>query len=163
MSEGRYTLRDLVAVKDGQPRPRSIVLCGSTRFLSEFQEANLRETLAGKIVFTIGCDTKQDSVLALDEQDKMRLDLLHLWKIEAADEVLVLNKDGYIGESTRREVVFAALNGKPLSFLEPDLAPILVCMGCEGLFRCGDGGDLCDVAVPDVGCAHQHLSWLSSS
>jgi hypothetical protein len=40
-----------------------VCLCGSTRFSKEFQEANLRETLDGNIVLTIGCDMKSDQAL----------------------------------------------------------------------------------------------------
>jgi len=47
---------------------------------------------------------------------KQRLDTLHLRKIDLADEILVLNQDGYIGESTRREIDYAASLGKPVRF-----------------------------------------------
>jgi hypothetical protein len=40
--------------------PLIVCLCGSTRFYDEFQAANLRETLEGRIVLSIGCDTKSD-------------------------------------------------------------------------------------------------------
>lgn len=35
-----------------QTRPTIVCLCGSTRFLQAFREANLRETLDGKIVLS---------------------------------------------------------------------------------------------------------------
>jgi hypothetical protein len=35
-----------------------------------------------------------------------------------ADEVLVVNVDGYVGESTRREIEHARSRGIPVSFLE---------------------------------------------
>lgn len=41
-------------------RPTIVCLCGSTRFGEAYQKANLEETLAGKIVLTIGCDMKSD-------------------------------------------------------------------------------------------------------
>jgi len=43
--------------------PTIVCLCGSTRFGEAFREANLRETLAGKIVLSIGCDTRTDADL----------------------------------------------------------------------------------------------------
>jgi hypothetical protein len=88
-------------------RPIRVCLCGSTRFLWAFQEANLHETLAGKIVLSIGCDTKSDQALSLGPVDKTALDLLHLFKIDLADEILVLNVENYIGESTQRELEYA--------------------------------------------------------
>lgn len=106
--------------------PTIVCLCGSTRFFEAFQKANLEETLAGRIVLTIGCDTKKDGDLfegwGMKEVEalKGRLDELHLRKIDLADEVLILNVGGYIGESTRRELEYAKARGKQVRFLEPD-------------------------------------------
>ena len=70
--------------------PRIVVICGSTRFMTEITEANLRETKAGKIVVKPGCDMKSpphelwsDPVEA--EALKVRLDDLHRAKIRLAD------------------------------------------------------------------------------
>jgi hypothetical protein len=114
-----YSLSQLLAAKFGTRRPKIVVLCGSTRFLNAFREANLRETLAGHIVLSIGCDTKSDDALALGLDEKFALDLLHLHKIDLADEVIVLNVGGYMGSSTLREVRYAFLMGKSVRFLEP--------------------------------------------
>lgn len=113
----------------GGPRPTITVLCGSTRFLGAFQRANLKLTLAGHIVLSIGCDTKSDTELALagvlGADVKPALDELHLRKIDLADEVYVLNvatpdhPAGYIGESTAREIAYAENAGKPIWYLTP--------------------------------------------
>jgi len=112
------SLQDLFTLKAATMRPCIVCLCGSTRFMQAFQEANLRETLAVKIVLSIGCDTKSDQDLALGPVDKTALDLLHLHKIDLADEILVLNVGGYVGESTRREIEYARIQGKPIRWLE---------------------------------------------
>jgi hypothetical protein len=105
--------------------PRIVVLCGSTRFYGEFRRANLRLTLAGKIVLSIGCDTKSDGDLA-DAAEfgadlaavKGRLDELHQRKIDLADEVLVVSDEsGYFGNSTAREIAYANAAGKPVGYL----------------------------------------------
>lgn len=114
------TLDDLLQRKATMPEPRVVCLVGSTRFIDAYRQANLRETLAGNIVFTIGRDTKSDAMLHLAPEDKIRLGLLHLHKIDQANEVLVLNVNGYIGESTRREIEYARLLGKTLRWLEPE-------------------------------------------
>lgn len=106
-------------------QPTIVCLCGSTRFSEAFHEANLRETLAGNIVLSIGCDFKSDTDLLLagelTHEDKERLDELHLRKIDLADEVLFLNVNGYMGESTRREHQYATNHGKIIRYLvEPD-------------------------------------------
>ena len=113
------TLHELLSLKANAIRPLIVCLCGSTRFMQAFQEANLRETRSGKIVLSIGCDTKSDQDLALGPIDKTSLDLLHLFKIDLADEILVLNVDGYVGESTKREIDYAQTQGKLIRWLEP--------------------------------------------
>ena len=103
--------------------PTVVVLCGSTRFSEAFQRANFNETLAGKIVLTIGCDMRSDAALGLGDDVKAMLDELHLRKIELADEVLVINQGGYIGESTAREIAHARREGKRIRHLEPEAIP----------------------------------------
>lgn len=104
--------------------PTIVCLCGSTRFGAAFAAANLRETLAGKIVLSVGCFTHGDdelfAALSLEEQaaTKRRLDALHLRKIDLSDEILVISIDGYLGESTRREITYALAQGKPVRWLE---------------------------------------------
>jgi len=101
-----------------------ICLCGSTRFSEAFREANFKETLKGNIVLTIGCDIKSDNELFKDygslaiTQIKADLDRLHFDKILLADEVLILNVGGYIGESTHHELLFAMKYKKRIRFLE---------------------------------------------
>jgi len=49
---------------------------------------------------------------------KEMLDRMHLAKIDMADGIFVVNVDGYIGESTRREIEYAKEHGKTIEFLE---------------------------------------------
>jgi hypothetical protein len=106
-------------------RPTIVCLCGSSKFGEAFTVANLAETLAGNIVLTIGCNLKSDaqlfSHLSPAEFAKLKagLDELHKRKIDLADEILVLNVDGYIGESTRSEIDYAVGLGKRVRYLDP--------------------------------------------
>lgn len=120
--------------------PVIVCLCGSTRFMAAFQDANLRETLAMKIVLSVGCDTKSDAMLNLGDEVKAQLDALHLRKIDLADEVLILNVGRYVGESTSREICYAEEHGKYVRWLEP--------MGFD-VFRAADQGRCarCDAAA----------------
>ncbi len=109
------------------PERRTIVcLCGSTRFSEAYQRANIEETVAGRIVLTIGCDMRSDAELfagkSVEELAALKdgLDALHLDKIAMADEVFILNVGGYIGDSTRRELAYARRLGKRVRFLEPE-------------------------------------------
>lgn len=119
---GLRAIRELAGLP---PMPRIVCLCGSTRFHEAFRMANLRRTLAGEIVLSIGCDTRSDGDLIAAgelggdlEQIKADLDELHKRKIDLADYILVLNVGGYIGESTRSEIEYAEKTGRPVEYLE---------------------------------------------
>ncbi len=98
--------------------PKIVCLCGSGRFMDAFNTAEESETLQGHIVLTIGCNTKDVARDANYERHKPMLDELHKRKIDLADEVLVLNVGGYIGQSTRSEIEYAQGLGKPVRYLE---------------------------------------------
>lgn len=131
------------------PRPEVVVLCGSTRFKDEFAQQNMRLTREGKIVLTVGdletssgapahrfehggtgccaiCDDLPGQGehaqvnYQIDPELKQRLDDLHKRKIDMADEVLVLNVGGYVGESTRSEIEYAEWYEKKITYLDRD-------------------------------------------
>lgn len=95
-------------------RPPVVCICGSTRFRSEITEANYRETIAGRIVLAPGVYGHDGDPMT--EEDKVRLDQLHFAKIDLADEILVVDPDGYIGQSTAREITYAHEHGKPVRY-----------------------------------------------
>lgn len=97
--------------------PTIVVLCGSTRFKDAFITANRNETLAGRIVLSVGLFGHYEG-LDMSGPDKQRLDELHLRKIDLANQVLILNVDGYIGSSTRKEIDYATAAGKVIRYLE---------------------------------------------
>lgn len=111
----------LVDFQGPDPRPEIVCLCGSTRFYDEFQRANYELTMEGKIVLTVGfyphSPTHGEGV-GHDSPEKVRLDELHKRKIDLADRVHVINVGGYVGDSTRSEVTYAKLLGKPVTWLE---------------------------------------------
>ncbi|WP_448256566.1 hypothetical protein [Microbacterium aurum] len=78
------------------------------------RDANRELTLSGVIVLAPG-----ELNGAPSEAQKAVLDALHLWKIDLADRILVVNPGGYIGESTSREIAYARAAGKPVSFTHP--------------------------------------------
>lgn len=96
-----------------------ITLCGSTRFKKEFEKINKRLTLEGNVVISVACFGHAGDTIT--QEQKQLLDNIHLQKIEMADEVFVINKDGYIGQSTTREIKYAQSIGKTIRYLEePD-------------------------------------------
>lgn len=103
-----------------------ITLCGSTRFKDAFMETQKRLTLEGNIVISVGLfghSGDHEVWENLDEgtltKTKKMLDDMHLRKIDMADEIYVINVDGYIGSSTRAEIAYAKASGKTISYLEP--------------------------------------------
>jgi hypothetical protein len=104
-------------------KPTIVCLCGSTRFYKEFQRANYEETMAGRIVLSVGfymhaSEKAHGEKWGCTPEQKIALDALHMRKIELADEVLVINVGGYIGESTRNEIKHALSLGKLIRWLE---------------------------------------------
>lgn len=97
-----------------------VTLCGSLKFEREFKEWSKLLTLAGHVPYSV-------SVYPSDQngekgwyttEEKIQLDLAHLVKIEHSDAIVVLNRDGYIGDSTKREIVWARMRGKKVFWLE---------------------------------------------
>lgn len=109
--------------EEEKKKPRIVCLCGSTRFKDAFDEANYQETMAGRIVLSVGffmhaTGNKHGEGVGATPEQKAALDELHLRKIDLADEVLVLNVGGYIGESTSREIAYAKAAGRTIRYLE---------------------------------------------
>lgn len=97
-----------------------ITLCGSTKFKDDFIRVAEELTLAGNIVISLGlfghADHKYGAVIT-DEVKEM-LDRNHKNKILLSDAIFVINKDGYIGESTKSEINFAKQYGKEILYME---------------------------------------------
>jgi hypothetical protein len=148
--EGTFALNPFggltLNIRDSLPPdfPAVVTLCGSTRFMRAFYDANTRETLAGKIVLTVGMSSHGD--YHPTEEQKAALDELHKRKIDLSQEILVLNclrgccddcgrwydradhgvcdclgrvtPRPYIGDSTAGEIAYALAAGKKVRYLE---------------------------------------------
>jgi dienelactone hydrolase len=95
--------------------PLVVTICGSTRFRAEMAAANRDLTLRGFIVLAPG--VFQHDGDQISDEEKASLDALHLRKIDMSSLVYVVNPDGYMGESTRREVEYARQQGKTIRYL----------------------------------------------
>jgi len=93
-----------------------ITLCGSTRFKEDFERVNKELTLQGNIVISVGCFGHAGDVFTEDQ--KIMLDDIHKRKIDMADAIYVINKGGYIGESTKSEIKYALEHNKPVMLME---------------------------------------------
>lgn len=95
-----------------------ITLCGSTKFKDEFLKQQKRLTLEGNIVISVGLFGHSGDGEVWTGNTKEMLDKIHLAKIDMSDGIFVINKDGYIGESTKREIAYAIGIGKDVKYLE---------------------------------------------
>ena len=81
-------------------------------------EAQKRLTLVGNIVINVGLFGHSGDDEAWTEGTKEMLDDMHKRKIDMADELFVINVDGFIGSSTRSEIEYAKANGNTVRYLE---------------------------------------------
>ena len=102
-----------------------ITLCGSTKFKKEFMEVQKDLTLKGNIVISVGLFGHSGDSEVWENMDegtltetKKMLDDMHKRKIDMADEIFVINVNGYIGESTKSEIEYAIKNKKKVNYLE---------------------------------------------
>jgi len=94
-----------------------VCLCGSTKFKKDFEDINKKLTLEGHIILAPGVFGHSDNI-TLTSKQKDKLDRLHFKKIDLADCIYVINKDKYVGSSTRREVEYAKKLSIPVFYLE---------------------------------------------
>lgn len=88
-----------------------VCLIGSTKFKKEYEALQLALGKKGYVVLGVGCYQHTDNI-TLTEDEKELFDMVHMEKIRLADEVVLISVDGYIGESTRRELRYAKLLNK---------------------------------------------------
>ncbi len=109
---------DLQRYKGGlyKSKMKVITLCGSTRFKDDFEQINKELTLQGNIVISVAFFCHSGDVIT--ENQKILLDKIHKSKIDIADTVYIINKNGYIGNSTKSEIEYAKSKGKEIIYME---------------------------------------------
>ena len=93
-----------------------ITLCGSTRFKKEFEEVQKELSLRGHIVLSVGCFGHSGDNEVWENKNKEVLDDIHKRKIDLSHAIMVINKDNYIGESTKSEIEYAKDTGKTVLY-----------------------------------------------
>ncbi|GIP36072.1 hypothetical protein [Paenibacillus sp. J2TS4] len=94
---------------------RIITLCGSTKFKKQFEQANAYLTLQGNIVIGLAFFEQSEGFEITQEQAEL-LGKIHMRKIDISDEIFVIDVDGYIGSSTRKEIEYAQEKGKTIRY-----------------------------------------------
>lgn len=96
-----------------------ITLCGSTKFKDDFIKEQKRLTLEGNIVLSVGLFGHSGDTEVWNEGVKELMDDMHKCRIDLSDEIFVINKDGYIGSSTKSEIEYAIKTNKKVNYMEP--------------------------------------------
>lgn len=96
-----------------------ITLCGSVKYVEEAVRADNALSKAGWCVipYTLPL-TLLGEAEELTDEEKQLYDDIHDKKIRMSQAIYVINVDGYIGKSTRREIEFAKTLGKDIYYLE---------------------------------------------
>lgn len=92
-----------------------ITLCGSTKFKEQFEQANAFLTLQGNIVISLAFFEQSEGFEITEKQAEV-LGNLHFRKIDISDEIFVIDVNGYIGGSTKREIEYAKQKGKAIRY-----------------------------------------------
>lgn len=92
-----------------------VTLCGSTRFKTQFKEIEAELTLKGMAVFSLCFFEKSEGIEITDEQAAL-FGKIHFRKIDLSDEIFVMDVNGYIGESTKKEIEYASQNNKGVNY-----------------------------------------------
>lgn len=92
-----------------------VTICGSMRFKDKMMEISKELEIKNKYV-VIQCIYSNDK---FTEKEQQILSDLHYNKIKISDAIYVVNVNGYIGNSTDKEIEYAKKLGKEVIYLEP--------------------------------------------
>ena len=93
-----------------------ITVCGSLRFYKEMMEITEKIELEGNCMLVPIYNPSKTSKDDFTEEEALMLDKMHKERIKLADAILVVNVNGYIGDSTRKEIEFAKFLNKEIIY-----------------------------------------------
>lgn len=93
-----------------------VTLCGSFKFKDDMMRLAEEMNLNGECILTPVYHVLNDKIFTKEEKNNLKQS--HLKRIEMSDAIFVINKNKYIGDSTRKEIEYAKKIGKEIRFLE---------------------------------------------
>jgi len=93
-----------------------ITICGSLKFENEMKNVSEKLALEGNCVLSVIYPTKEKEKYTKEEIEILGKE--HLKKIDISNAIIVINKNGYIGESVRNEIEYAKKQNKEIIYLE---------------------------------------------
>jgi len=99
-----------------------VTLCGSVRLGKKiWEDVAMYLNLHGYLVFTVNVWGMYEYLHTKEgKETKKLLDDIHKKKIERSNAVVVLTRNGYIGDSTRSEIRHAKKHFIPVTYLDVD-------------------------------------------
>lgn len=91
-----------------------ITVCGSLKYQNEMMIEAQKLAIQGNCVLTPIYPVIKN--LELNDEQLRLLKEEHFRKIELSDSILVINKNGYIGESTKLEIEYAKMLNKKIIY-----------------------------------------------
>ena len=91
-----------------------ITICGSLRFQKEMMSEAQKLALQGNCVFTPIYPVIENMKITKEQLQFLKEE--HFKKIELSDLIYVINKDNYIGESTKLEIQYAKSLNKKITY-----------------------------------------------
>ncbi len=97
---------------------KTVTICGSMKFAREMKSvAFALESVRG---FNVLQCTYNDANAPLTEAMLENLAKAHMRKIDMSDTVYVVDVNGYMGDSVKREIEYARQRGKEIAFYSED-------------------------------------------
>lgn len=93
-----------------------ITVCGSLKFYKEMMEITEIMELQGNCMLVPIYNPSKSSKDDFTEEEALMLDKMHKERIKLSDAILVVNVDGYIGNSTRNEIDYARSLNKEIIY-----------------------------------------------
>lgn len=93
-----------------------ITVCGSLRFYKEMMEITEKMELQGNCMLVPIYNPTRPNKDDFTKEEALMLDKMHKERIKLADAILVVNVDGYIGNSTKSEIEFAESLNKEILY-----------------------------------------------
>lgn len=93
---------------------KTVTLCGSMKFADEMKDIALQLEISHDMN-VIQCIYNSHGV-HLSDDDMKQIVEAHYKKIELSDAIYVVDIDGYMGESVKKEIEFAESKGKEVIY-----------------------------------------------
>ena len=93
-----------------------ITVCGSLKFYKEMMEITEKMELQGNCMLVPIYNPSKTSKDDFTEEEALMLDKMHKERIKLSDSILVVNVNGYIGDSTKSEIEFAKSLNKEIIY-----------------------------------------------